>query len=131
MALAWVLVALPFKEYTDRYDSITVPDYLESRFRDTHHIIRLVSFVIIFSMVTAYTAAQLTALGKAFSSFPLGLDYRPGVLIGAAVVFFYTTVGGFKAVAYSDLLQGVLMFAGLLVLVLKAMTQEGSFFSAR
>jgi len=125
VALAWVLVALPFKEYTDRYDSITVPDYLESRFRDTRHIIRLLSFVIILTMVTAYTAAQLTALGKAFSSFPLGLTYTAGVLIGAAVVFFYTTVGGFKAVAYSDLLQGVLMFAGLLVLPIIGIAAAG------
>ena len=31
VALGWVLVALPFKELTDRYDSITVADYLESR----------------------------------------------------------------------------------------------------
>ncbi len=125
VALAWVVVALPFKEYTDRYDSITVPDYLESRFRDTHHIIRLLSFVIILTMVTAYTAAQLTALGKGFSFFPLGLTYNQGVLIGAAVVFFYTTVGGFKAVAYSDLLQGVLMFAGLLVLPIIGISAAG------
>jgi len=115
VALSWTLVALPFKEYTDRYHSITVPDYLESRFRDTRNWIRLVSVVIIFSMVTTYTAAQLTASGKAFSSF-LGTSYLTGVLTGAVVILFYTTVGGFKAVAYSDLLQGVLMFAGLLVL---------------
>ena len=115
VALSWTLVALPFKEYTDRYHSITVPDYLEARFRDSRHRIRLVSVAIIFSMVTTYTAAQLTASGKAFSSF-LGTSYVTGVLIGAVVILFYTTVGGFKAVAYSDLLQGVLMFAGLLTL---------------
>ena len=113
--LAWVLVARPFKEYTDRYDSITVPDYLESRFHDTRHVMRVLSTVIIVSMVAAYTAAQLTAAGKAFSSF-LGTSYLAGVMIGAAVILFYTTVGGFKAVAYSDLLQGVLMFICLAAL---------------
>lgn len=115
VALTWTLVALPFKEYTDRYHAITVPDYLEARFRDTRHLIRLISVGIILSMVTAYTAAQLTASGKAFSSF-VGTSYTTGVLIGAVVILFYTTLGGFKAVAYSDLLQGLLMFAGLLVL---------------
>ena len=68
VTLAWVFVGLRFKEYTDRYDSITVPDYLEARFHDTRHVIRLVSVVIILSMVTAYIAAQLTASGKAFGS---------------------------------------------------------------
>jgi sodium/proline symporter len=35
VAASWVFVARRFKEYTDRYDSITVPDYLTDRFRDT------------------------------------------------------------------------------------------------
>ncbi|MFQ5704663.1 MAG: sodium/proline symporter [Gemmatimonadales bacterium] len=124
VTLGWVLVALPFKEYTDRYDSITVPDYLETRFRDTRHVLRIVSTVIIFSMVTAYTAAQLSASGKAFGSF-LGTSYQLGVVIGAAIILFYTTVGGFKAVAYSDLLQGVLMFGGLLILPIVGIVAAG------
>lgn len=124
VTLGWVLVASRFKEYTDRYDSITVPDYLEARFRDTGHVIRLVSVVIIFSMVTAYMAAQLTAAGKAFGSF-LGTSYGAGVLIGAAVILYYTTVGGFKAVAYSDLLHGVLMFSGLFTLPIVGIMAAG------
>ncbi len=115
VTLAWVFVARPFKEYTDRFDSITVPDFLEDRFHDTRQVIRRLSAVIIFSMVAVYTAAQLTASGKAFQAF-LGLNYETGVLIGTAVVLYYTTIGGFKAVAYSDLLQGVLMFGSLLIL---------------
>jgi sodium/proline symporter len=124
VTLAWTLVALPFKEYTDRYDSITVPDYLESRFQDRRHLLRIASFVIIFSMVTAYTAAQLTASGKAFASF-LGTSYTAGALIGAAVILYYTSVGGFKAVAYTDLLQGLLMFGGLLVLPVVGIASVG------
>jgi len=122
--IAWKYVARPFKEYTDRYDSITVMDYLEDRFRDNKHILRLVGTVIIFSMVTAYTAAQLTASGKAFNSF-LGTDYATGVTVGAVVILFYTTVGGFKAVAYSDLLQGVLMFSCLLLLPVAGILASG------
>jgi sodium/proline symporter len=124
VAVGWAYVALPFKVYTDRYDSVTVPDYLESRFADTRHIMRIISTVIILSMVLAYTAAQMTASGKAFDSF-LGTGYRAGVLIGAAVILFYTSVGGFKAVAYSDLLQGVLMFTGLLVLPIIGIAAAG------
>ena len=79
--------------------SITVPDYLEDRFHDSRHVLRLMSVVIVLSMVTFYTGAQLTASGKAFNSF-LGMSYENGVLVGAAVILYYTTVGGFKAVAY-------------------------------
>ena len=77
VALAWSVVARPYKEYTDRYDAITVPDCLSDRFADRTHIIRIVSAIIIFSMVWAYTSAQLTASGKAFSSF-LGPSYEAG-----------------------------------------------------
>ena len=138
VAIAWSRVALPFKAYTDRYESITVPDFLEARFpvagakgggagRETH-VFRWLSLVIVLSMSTAYAAAQLTASGKAFDSF-LGTGYVAGVLIGAVVIFYYTTVGGLKAVAYSDLLQGVLMFAGLLVLPIVGIVAAGGWSS--
>jgi len=124
VALAWVYVAQPFKAYTDRYDSITVPDYLTARFNDTTHAFRIISAVILLSMVTAYVAAQLTASGKAFDSF-LGTGYTGGVWIGLGIVLFYTVVGGFKAVAYSDFLQGVLMLGCLVVLPLVAIPAAG------
>ncbi len=124
VTLAWVFVARPFKEYTDRFDSITVPDFLEDRFRDERQVLRRLSALIIFSMVALYIAAQLTAAGKAFNAF-LELDYVTGVLLGAAVVLFYTAVGGFKAVAYSDLLQGVLMFGCLLALPIVGIAAAG------
>ena len=126
VAAAWVFVARPFKEYTDRYRAITVPDYLTERFRDTTHAFRIVSAIIVLSMVTAYTAAQLTASGKAFDSF-LGTGYQAGVWIGLAIVLFYTTVGGFKAVAYSDFVQGVLMLGCLVALPLVAFPAAGGF----
>jgi len=124
VAASWVFVARPFKEYSDRYDAITVPDYLTERFRDTRHVFRILSALIILSMVMAYTAAQLTASGKAFDSF-LGTGYIAGVWIGLGIVLFYTTVGGFKAVAYSDFLQGLLMLGCLVALPLVAIPAAG------
>ena len=124
VACAWIWVARPFKEYTDRFDSITVPDYLTDRFRDTTHAFRWLSAVIVISMVMAYVAAQLTASGKAFDSF-LGTGYTAGVWIGLAIVLFYTTVGGFKAVAYSDFLQGVLMLGCLVTLPIVGIAAAG------
>jgi sodium/proline symporter len=124
VAAAWIWVARPFKAYTDRYRSITVPDYLEERFHDRAHVFRIMGAVIVLSMVAAYTAAQLTATGKAFDSF-LGTGYRAGVFIGLAVILFYTSVGGFKAVAYSDLVQGVLMFGCLFTLPIVAIVAVG------
>ncbi|MEX2376052.1 MAG: sodium/proline symporter [Dehalococcoidia bacterium] len=124
VTLAWVFVARPFKEYTDRFDSITVPDFLEDRFRDRTHTLRWLSAIIIFSMAAFYVAAQLTASGKAFESF-MGTTYEVGVIIGAIAVLYYTTVGGFKAVAYADLLNGTLMVLCLLILPVVGIMSAG------
>jgi len=124
VALAWVWVAKPFKEYTDRYNSITIPDYLEDRFLDRTNKLRLISAFIILSMTAFYVAAQLTASGKAFESF-LGLNYETGVVLGAVIILYYTTVGGFKAVAYADLLNGLLMVLCLLALPVAGIIAAG------
>ncbi|MFQ5737431.1 MAG: sodium/proline symporter [Acidobacteriota bacterium] len=124
VALGWTLVGRRFKEYTDRCNAITVPDFLEARFRDRRHYLRFLSAGIILTMVVAYLAAQLVATGKAFGSF-LGMSYSGGVLLGAAITLFYTTVGGFKAVAYTDLLQGLLMASGLLLLAIVGVVSAG------
>jgi SSS family transporter len=87
-------------------------------------VFRYLSAAVIVTMVAAYTAAQLTASGKAFDSF-LGTGYTTGVWIGLAIVLFYTTVGGFKAVAYSDFFQGVLMLGCLVTLPVVAFAAAG------
>jgi len=66
------------------------------------------------AMVTTYMTAQMVASGKALSTF-MGMDYATGVAVGGAIIIAYTFVGGYKAVSYTDVLQGVLMLAGLIV----------------
>ncbi len=122
--MSWVYIARPFKRMTDKYNSITVPDYLESRFNDTRHILRWISTVVIITMVTSYLAAQLTATGKAFGEF-LGLDFKTGAILGLAIVLFYTMIGGFRAVAWSDLFQGSMMLLGLILVPIVAVVATG------
>ena len=112
VSAAWLLLCRPFKRLTDRYDSITVPDYLEDRFRDSSHLLRILSAGALVVFVTIYVSAQIDATGKAFESF-LGWDYFVGVGVGFVVVLVYIVAGGFLAVVWSDVFQGSLMFLGL------------------
>ena len=114
IALAWLLLSRRIKRLSDESDSITVPDVLAARFNDQAHVLRKISLLIILVMVGAYVAAQMVATGKAFDGFT-GMDYSTGVLVGAAVIILYTLVGGYKAVAWTDLIQGVLMLLGLII----------------
>lgn len=128
IALAWLLLSRRIKRLSDESDSITVPDVLAARFDDHTHILRKVSVLIILVMVGAYVAAQMVATGKAFDGFT-GLDYSTGVLLGATVIILYTLVGGYKAVAWTDLIQGLLMLAGLIVVPLMAIDAAGGWVS--
>lgn len=123
-SVSWMLIARPFKRATDHFNSITIPDYLESRFHDHRHILRWIGAVVIVVMVTAYLSAQLTASGKAFRDF-LNMDFKNGAILGLVIVLFYTTMGGFRAVAWSDLFQGILMLAGLVAVPVVAVVATG------
>ena len=124
IALAWLLLARRIKRMSDQSDAITVPDVLAARFDDRTHVLRKVSLLIILVMVGAYVAAQMVATGKAFDGFT-DLDYSTGVLVGAAVIILYTLVGGYKAVAWTDLIQGILMLLGLIIVPLIAIDAAG------
>ena len=117
---AWLLMSRRFKRLTDRYESITVPDYLEDRFADSSQLLRKISAVTLVTFVTIYVSAQIDATGAAFESF-LGVDYFLGAIVGFLVVMAYSSSGGFVAVVWSDVFQGTLMFLGLVALPLVAL----------
>ena len=111
----WTVVARRLRKITGFFRAITIPDYLESRFDDGSHTLRVVAALLIGVFMTSYVAAQLVASGKALSV-TFGLDYAPAVLIGAAVILFYTMMGGFFAVAWTDVVQAIMMLIGLIVI---------------
>lgn len=121
---SWGLISRRLKRLSDETDSITVPDVLAAKFDDRKTLIRSIAVVIIVVMVTTYVSAQIVATGKAFSGF-IDLDYRVGVLVGAIIIIGYTFVGGYKAVSYTDVVQGVLMLAGLIAVPIAAINAAG------
>lgn len=124
VAGAWLLMCRRFKRRTDAYDSLTIPDYLESHFGDTSQRLRKVAATCLVVFVTIYVSAQIDATGTAFESF-LGLNYYTGAFVGFAVVMAYIVSGGFIAVVWSDVFQGTLMFAGLVTLPLVGLATMG------
>jgi sodium/proline symporter len=128
IAASWWLVSRRLKALGDETDSITVPDVLTAKFEDKWHLIRLVAVLIIVVMVTTYVTAQMVATGKAFSSF-LGMDYATGVIVGSVFIIGYTFVGGYKAVSYTDVVQGVLMLLGLIAVPAAAIIASGGWAS--
>jgi sodium/proline symporter len=115
ISLSWLFISRRLKRAADETNSITLPDVLAAKLGDSRHVLRSISALIIVAMVTVYVAAQMIATGKAFDGFT-ELSYTWGVVLGSGIIIIYTLVGGFKAVAWTDLIQGVLMLFGLLYL---------------
>ncbi|MEM7086658.1 MAG: sodium/proline symporter [Bacteroidota bacterium] len=119
VAVSWFFMAKRFKRRTDTYKSITVPDYLVSHFKSKTHLIRILSASVLAIFVIIYVSSQIDATGIAFESL-LGMNYFHGALLGFAIVLVYIFIGGFVAVVWSDLFQGLLMFFGLVLLPIVA-----------
>ena len=119
VAISWLFMAKPFKRLTDKYDSVTVPDYLESHFKTKTHWLRGISATVLSIFVVIYVSSQIDATGIAFESM-LDMNYYYGAILGFIIVLVYIFVGGFVAVVWSDLFQGILMFLGLVALPIVA-----------
>jgi sodium/proline symporter len=115
VTVSWFLMAKRFKKLSDKYNSITIPDFLESHFKSTSHLLRVVAATALSVFVIIYVSAQIDVTGKAFESF-LGIDYFTGAIAGFLIVLAYIYTGGFVAVVWSDFFQGLLMFLGLVTL---------------
>ena len=109
----YLFLAKRLRVYTEvASDSITIPDFLENRFKDRTKILRIISGLIILIFFTLYVSSGIIAGGKTFESF-FGLKFAYGAVFTLIIVVFYTFFGGFKAVSITDAFQGLLMFCVL------------------
>jgi sodium/proline symporter len=112
---SWSLIAEKLRIETEKYAALTIPGYLHKKYNDNSNIIRLFSSVIIAFFFLFYVSAQFHASGKVINTL-FGLSSINGIFIGAVVIIFYTIMGGFFAIAWTDLLQGILMIGTLVIL---------------
>ena len=116
----WRFVSRRLRNHTEvASDSLTLPDYLKNRFHDQSHSVAVISalFILIFFLI--YTSSGFVAGGKLFNAI-FGLDYTVSLFITAGIVVFYTFLGGFLAVSWTDCIQGALMFFAILAVPITA-----------
>lgn len=128
----WSVVAKRLRNLTGKLKALTIPDFLEDRYKDNTHTIRAVSTIIIAVFMVAYVSAQLVASGKILSE-TFGWGYHSALLLGFAIITFYTLIGGFFAVAWTDVFQGFLLVIIIAILPIVGIIKLGglgSIFSA-
>ena len=118
--LNWLICAKRLRTYSIKANNaLTLPDFLSTRFNDKSKLIQTISALFILLFFLFYTSSGLVAGGKLFETV-FGLDYTYAVIIGTVCVVSYTLFGGFLAVAWTDLVQGLMMSAALVIVPLVA-----------
>ncbi|WP_438865286.1 sodium:solute symporter family protein [Neptunicella sp.] len=107
----YVLLALCLAPYLRKFGKFTVPDFVGDRYYS--QLARTVAVICAIFVCFTYVAGQMRGVGVVFSRF-LEVDIVTGVVIGMAIVFFYTVLGGMKGITYTQVAQFcVLLFAYL------------------
>ena len=114
--LNWLFVAKKLRVYTHRIDAFTLPDFFSKRFGDNKRILTTIAAVIIVVFFIPYTASGFAACGKLFATL-FGMEYMWAMILSAAVIIVYCTLGGFLAASTTDFVQSIVMTIALFVVV--------------
>ncbi len=135
---SWMLIAQPLRQASADTGALTLPTLIQRRVaggtsdEDRRWAFRLrtsASLIILFFFVF-YVSAQFLGAGKVLHT-TFGLEPWQGMLVGALLIAFYTVLGGFFAVAWTDVIQGLIMFATLVVLPLVGIIELGGLAALR
>ena len=115
IVVGYLLFAPRLFALSRRFGFLTPTDYLNMRFR-SRALSTLASVIFVWTLGN-FLVAQLMALGQVFSGFTGGaVPYRLVVVTGAVVVLGYQLLGGMRAAAWTDVLQGALILVGLVLI---------------
>ena len=112
----WLIVAKRLRLYSEKIDAVTLPEFFSKRFADSSNILSVIAALVIIIFFIPYTASGFSACGKLFASL-FGVDYHLAMILSAAVIVLYCTLGGFLAVSRTDFIQSVVMTVALVTVV--------------
>ena len=120
-----VVVAVFFARAFYRMDLLTIGDFYRKRYGRTMEV---ATSVVIVASYLGWTAAQMTALGLAFSALSSGaVPLQAGIMLSAAIVLAYTIWGGMWSVALTDLFQSVMIILGVTIIAIVVGGMAGGF----
>ena len=121
----WRLVAPRLRAYTEvSNNSITLPSFMENRFKDKTRLLRIASGIIILVFFTFYVSSGMVAGGVFFEA-SFNTHYLFGMVLVAGVTLTYTLFGGFLGASLTDVVQGLLMLAALIIVPLLTVATMG------
>ncbi|MBO4812008.1 MAG: sodium:solute symporter [Prevotella sp.] len=120
--LAWLILGRRTKLMTQHIESRTMPDFFGTRFGDQG--LRVTASVIAFVFLIPYTAGVYKGISTLFEM-GFGIPYEYCVIIMAALTAVYVILGGYKATAMNDFIQGVIMLFGIVAVIAAVLAAQG------
>ena len=125
--LAWIILGRRTKLMTQHIGSRTMPDFFGTRF-DSQGL-RVVASIIAFVFLIPYTAGVYKGISTLFEM-GFGIPYEYCVILMAILTALYVILGGYRATAINDFIQGIIMLFGIVVVIAAVIGSKGGLTAA-
>ena len=112
---AWLILAKRTRAFTGKYNISTMPEFFEKRYNSKG--MKIISAVIIFMFLVPYCASVYQGLSYIFE-ISLGIRFEYCIIAMAAITAIYLFFGGYFTTAFVNLFQGIIMIAGVVLMVI-------------
>lgn len=121
-ALAWVLLGERTRKMSKHLNASTMPEFFEKRYDSKG--LKTASAVIVFIFLIPYTASVYNGLSRLFNM-AFNIPYTACIWGMAVFTAIYVILGGYKATAINDFIQGIIMLVGIIAVVVCAVNHKG------
>lgn len=125
--LAWMVLGRRTRVMTQHLGSKTMPDFFEKRYDSKG--LKIAAALIVFVFLIPYTASLYNGLSSLFNNV-FSIPYWAVVVIMAVLTGAYVIFGGYMATAINDFIQGIIMLAGIVVVVFAVLQRNGGLMEA-
>jgi SSS family solute:Na+ symporter len=120
--LAWIILGRRVRRFTENLDAMTLPGFFAGRYGSPQARIFSASVTGLFLII--YNVSVLKGMANSFEVL-MDLPYWSGVVISGVVILFYTSVGGYLAVVWTSMVQGIVMIVALTLLTWASLQKVG------
>lgn len=118
----WAIFGWRIKKMSSEYGVSTLSEFLEKRYNS--RLFKLLSSIVIFVFMIPYSAAVFMGLSYLFTS-NFGIDYVYALLFMGTLTAIYLALGGYKSMAMIDMIFGLIMTAGVIILYFSTLKEGG------
>ena len=120
--LAWLILGRRTKLMTQHIESRTMPDFFGTRFQSQG--LRVAASIIAFVFLIPYTAGVYSGISRLFEM-GFSIPYEYCVVIMSILTAVYVILGGYKATAMNDFIQGIIMLFGIVAVIMAVLSAQG------